>query len=78
MLSRIPIISDANNKKKRKLRPPSVLRDTKEIHIDEGWLLKLNRGSMDGELPLPMGLKPKYGLQDNYFDINMERAVILL
>ena len=26
---------------------------------------------MDGELPSSYGVKPKYGLQDNYFDINM-------
>lgn len=64
------LFSGCANNKKRKGETSPVLSEIQKKYIDEGWLLKSN-SSMDGELPSSYGVKPKYGLQDNYFDINM-------
>lgn len=66
----ILLISGCANNKKEKVETSPVLSEIQKKYIDEGWLLKSN-SSMDGELPSSYGVKPKYGLQDNYFDINM-------
>ncbi len=64
------LFSGCANNKKEKVETSPVLSEIQKKYIDEGWLLKSN-SSMDGELPSSYGIKPKYGLQDNYFDINM-------
>ena len=63
--------------KKRKGETSPVLSEIQKKYIDEGWLLKSN-SSMGGELPSSYGVKPKYGLQDNYLILIWVRAVILL
>ena len=64
------LFSGCANNKKEKVETSPVLSEIQKKYIDEGWLLKSD-SSMDGELPSSYGVKPKYGLQDNYFDINM-------
>lgn len=64
------LFSGCANNKKEKVETSPVLSEIQKKYIDEGWLLKSD-SSMDGELPSSYGVKPEYGLQDNYFDINM-------
>lgn len=66
----ILLCSGCTNSKKGRDKTIPELSEMQMKYIDEGWLLKSN-SSMDGELPSSYGIKPKYGLQDNYFDINM-------
>lgn len=66
----ILLCSGCTNSKKGRDKTIPELSEMQMKYIDEGWLLKSN-SSMDGELPSSYGIKPKYSLQDNYFDINM-------
>lgn len=65
----ILLACECANSKKENIKIPD-LSETQKRYINEGWILKSNC-CMDGELPSSYGVKPKHGLQDNYFDINM-------
>lgn len=48
------------------------LTEKQEKLIEEGWYIP--KTGISGEFPSEYGVKPKYGQQDNYFDIEIGRG----
>lgn len=64
----IPLLLSCSNSGSNKLVDNTSLTEEQETLVSQGWEMSAPEG---GELDETMGVKPVYGLQDNYFDITV-------
>lgn len=64
--------SSTNNTSKDQTENATILSDSQNKLISEGWYIPKIKPS--GDLPKEYGVKSKYGRQDNYFDIEIGKG----
>lgn len=70
LLFALPSLTGCSNKSSAGAETASDSLTEQQISlIDEGWTIPQNKPS--GELPRTYGVTPRYGQQDNYFDIRI-------